>query len=387
MGVEKEPYAAQRTCARGWPRKRGLERQARRVRSSGLTTASFTTRLMTFLATSLLVLGAAPAVALAGAKNSRSEATQSNSQINQQSTPTRQAGAKLLASGAGYRSASGSVAVRVLQRRLAKDGYGPGPIDGRYGPETMQAVDRFQAAAGLAVNGIAGPVTLGALGHPPEMLSEGAGYTGHGSRQVRELQRQLAKHGYGPGPADGRYGPQTMNAVARFQAAHGLVVDGIAGPITLTALSNPRQGAVRGHRLRHRTRLSASAGTAAAPCQGRRSAWPDRRSLRPRHPTGCGARSGRPRSAGQRCRRQPHAGRTTAQREGTQDQPSSTRNPPAHPQAASPLHSQPTNQHPEPSQQATHQHPGPSRQASHQHPRPGRQASHPRWRSCWPRLP
>ncbi len=257
---------------------RGLERQARRVRSSGLTTASFTTRLMTFLATSLLVLGATPAVALAGAKNDRSEGTQSNSQISQQSTPTRQASAKLLASGAGYRSASGSVAVRALQRRLAKAGYGPGPIDGRYGPETMQAVDRFQAAAGLAVNGIAGPVTLGALGHPPEMLSEGAGYTGHGSRQVRELQRQLAKHGYAPGPADGRYGPQTMNAVARFQAAHGLIVDGIAGPITLTALSNPRQALYEGTgygtahgsaRVRALQRRLVKAGDQPGPIDGR----------------------------------------------------------------------------------------------------------------------
>ena len=38
-----------------------------------------------------------------------------------------------LAPGAGYRSASGSSAVRVLQRRLARHGFDPGPIDGRYG--------------------------------------------------------------------------------------------------------------------------------------------------------------------------------------------------------------------------------------------------------------
>ena len=37
-------------------------------------------------------------------------------------------------------------------------------------------------------------------------------------------------------PADGVYGPQTRRAVRRFQAAHGLAVDGIAGPVTLSAL-------------------------------------------------------------------------------------------------------------------------------------------------------
>jgi peptidoglycan hydrolase-like protein with peptidoglycan-binding domain len=47
---------------------------------------------------------------------------------------------------------------------------------------------------------------------------------------VEALQRALGV------PADGVYGPQTRRAVRRFQRAHDLTVDGIAGVATLTAL-------------------------------------------------------------------------------------------------------------------------------------------------------
>jgi hypothetical protein len=64
----------------------------------------------------------------------------------------------LLALGSGYQQAAGRV--RALQRGLARVGDAPGPIDGRYGPLTTQAVIRFQASQGLHVDGIAGPQTL-----------------------------------------------------------------------------------------------------------------------------------------------------------------------------------------------------------------------------------
>jgi TPR repeat protein len=123
---------------------------------------------------------------------------------------------------------------------LTRAGYPPGPVDGRYGPRTEQAVARFQAARGLSVDGIAGPVTLTALRRSSLVLYPGDGYAGNGSTQVRELQRRLTRAGYPPGPVDGRYGPRTEHAVARFQAARGLSVDGIAGAQTLAHVGTLR---------------------------------------------------------------------------------------------------------------------------------------------------
>src|SRR5437764_2056228 len=134
-------------------------------------------------------------------------------------------GEKVLAFGSGYDSLRGSALVRALQRRLARAGDKPGPVDGRYGPLTEQAVGRFQADHGLQVDGIAGPRTLATLGSPKMVLYPGAGFDEpEGSRLVRELQRHLSQAGDKPGRSDGRYGPLTEQAVRRFQAAHGLHV-------------------------------------------------------------------------------------------------------------------------------------------------------------------
>jgi peptidoglycan hydrolase-like protein with peptidoglycan-binding domain len=151
---------------------------------------------------------------------------------------THERGARLLAPGAGYDTPTGSPSVRALQRSLARAGDPPGPLDGRYGPRTEQAVERFQAARGLKVDGITGPRTWAALTTRGGELLLSAGYDAPtGSSAVRALQRRLAHAGDSPGPIDGRYGPRTEQAVERFQAARGLPVDGIAGGQTLIALT------------------------------------------------------------------------------------------------------------------------------------------------------
>ena len=73
------------------------------------------------------------------------------------------ASAGVLERGAGYGSAGGSHAVRILQARLGRSGDRPGPIDGLYGPLTQGAVQRFQQRHGLAVDGIVGRQTRRAL--------------------------------------------------------------------------------------------------------------------------------------------------------------------------------------------------------------------------------
>lgn len=53
--------------------------------------------------------------------------------------------------------------VAALQFLLLRRGYGPGRIDGAFGPLTQAAVLRAQRSLGLAVDGIAGPQTIRAL--------------------------------------------------------------------------------------------------------------------------------------------------------------------------------------------------------------------------------
>lgn len=53
--------------------------------------------------------------------------------------------------------------VKLLQSHLMRLGYFWDEVDGRFGVTTLQAVKEFQKAAGLTVDGIAGPQTFRAL--------------------------------------------------------------------------------------------------------------------------------------------------------------------------------------------------------------------------------
>jgi len=217
-----------------------------------LGTAVAFTRPRWLAAIVVLVAACGPAASQAEASTS-GHAEVAAAQPVQQSSPPRLAtgsaptrgrssdaiGAEVLGPGDGEDHFGGSTAVRALQRRLAALGFAPGPIDGRYGPHTQQAVTRLQSAHGLAADGIAGPRTLAAIASPQVALYPSAGYGPAGSQAVRALQRRLSASGFAPGPIDGRYGPRTERAVSRFQAARGLQPDGIADPATLTALSKP----------------------------------------------------------------------------------------------------------------------------------------------------
>jgi murein DD-endopeptidase MepM/ murein hydrolase activator NlpD len=79
--------------------------------------------------------------------------------------------------------------VAALQFLLKSRGYGPGALDGGFGPNTLSAVGRFQSVVGLPVDGLVGPTTLGALrrrqlnpatGGPVRFLRPVRGPTGDG---------------------------------------------------------------------------------------------------------------------------------------------------------------------------------------------------------------
>jgi hypothetical protein len=56
--------------------------------------------------------------------------------------------------------------VKSLQERLAALKYYPGPIDGIFGSDTLEAVWAFQEVNRIGVDGIVGPITKNALVHP-----------------------------------------------------------------------------------------------------------------------------------------------------------------------------------------------------------------------------
>ena len=59
--------------------------------------------------------------------------------------------------------AEGTERVRKIQQALHAAGYEPGPIDGKMGKRTQNAIRRFQEANGLSVDGKVGPKTWGKL--------------------------------------------------------------------------------------------------------------------------------------------------------------------------------------------------------------------------------
>jgi peptidoglycan hydrolase-like protein with peptidoglycan-binding domain len=61
--------------------------------------------------------------------------------------------------------------VKALQQRLAALKYYPGPIDGSFGNDTLEAVWAFQEVNRLSVDGTVGPATGRALVHPRTFAS------------------------------------------------------------------------------------------------------------------------------------------------------------------------------------------------------------------------
>jgi peptidoglycan hydrolase-like protein with peptidoglycan-binding domain len=140
-----------------------------------------------------------------------------------------------------------------MQQDLARAGFNPGAADGKFGPNTKNALMGFQRAHGLSVDGVCGPQSWGALtssyqpttpakpttpttppsssGGSDPVLREGAS-----GSAVTKLQQLLQKAGCNPGGIDGKFGAGTQAAVMSFQGSRGLSVDGVVGPQTWHAL-------------------------------------------------------------------------------------------------------------------------------------------------------
>lgn len=84
-------------------------------------------------------------------------------------------------------------------------------------------------------------VTLSGLLAVPAMSFVQPMQVGSTGPAVLELQTDLRRAGFDPGPLDGRFGPRTAAALRTFQASAGLEANGVAGAATRTRLqTEPR---------------------------------------------------------------------------------------------------------------------------------------------------
>nr|WP_255717267.1 peptidoglycan-binding protein [Salipaludibacillus sp. CUR1] len=159
-----------------------------------------------------------------------------------------------VSSAVTLRRGSRGTSVKQLQEQLTRLGYNTRGVDGIFGPGTESAVRRFQKDKKLTVDGVVGPQTRTAVfnskstGTKTSTAKKNSGSTSasqvqqatirQGSRgaAVTELQRSLRQNGYKITSVDGIFGPETNNAVRRFQRDKKLSVDGIVGPQTWRAL-------------------------------------------------------------------------------------------------------------------------------------------------------
>lgn len=150
----------------------------------------------------------------------------------------------------GLRSGCSGSAVSKLQQDLRSLGFYNGPITGRFLQMTTDAVIRFQRQQGINPIGVVGPQTSQAIrsalnnsrqtpntqgrfcDHNKEVISIGCR-----GDWVRQLQQTLKDLNYFNGNPTGYFGPETRDAVTRFQQNNRLPVTGSVDLRTLDAIS------------------------------------------------------------------------------------------------------------------------------------------------------
>ena len=127
--------------------------------------------------------------------------------------------------------------VAALQVALRSKGFYTGAVDGISGPQTRDALLRFQRKHGIRATGKVGMATrckLGKLGTP--LLGQRELATGRVGWDVAALEFRLRAFGLPAKRVDGRFDAATRAALRRFQRARGLTPDGVAGAKTFRAL-------------------------------------------------------------------------------------------------------------------------------------------------------
>jgi peptidoglycan hydrolase-like protein with peptidoglycan-binding domain len=135
--------------------------------------------------------------------------------------------------------------IRNLQLGLQQLGYLSGSVDGRAGPQTREAIRKYQGDYGLELTGNPSPAFYQQLRAGTATASAAATasatdypVTGRRAerRTLREIQGALAARGYDPGETDGVMHPRTRSAIRAFQTDARLDVTGEPSPLLLNQL-------------------------------------------------------------------------------------------------------------------------------------------------------
>ena len=153
-----------------------------------------------------------------------------------------------LAHGAGYGDPGGSPQVREVQRRLRAIGQRPGPVDGRYGPRTQAAIERFQREAKQRPTGELSPATAAALARtvpdqPAHRASDGRNASEPSQQAQRPASRTAAPgaddrpgRADGSRPAEGFNESGTPTPTAADGRANGTDEAELTAPVLLAVL-------------------------------------------------------------------------------------------------------------------------------------------------------
>ena len=126
--------------------------------------------------------------------------------------------------------------VKYTQQRLKELDYYTGALDGTFSTAMRTAVKAFQTKNNLSADGVIGPATRKVLFSADALGANDKVFRtlklGMEGEDVGALQLRLMALGYFKGTADGVFDNDTMLAVAEFQLANGLTVNGVVDETT-----------------------------------------------------------------------------------------------------------------------------------------------------------
>ena len=122
----------------------------------------------------------------------------------------------------------------ALQQSLTAAGYFKDPVDGVYGPSTVDAVEALQKAHSLPVTGTVDRATDAAL--QADLQAAGGASAQGKTASTAAVQQTLKLAGFWTGPVDGNWTPALTDALKAFQEKLGVPPTGTVDAATIAAL-------------------------------------------------------------------------------------------------------------------------------------------------------